>query len=241
MRSRDIPAKTISRRRFSRARIASSVRSADVKSTSDSDRTPTQDSGLPNGPSAPLDGSGSCNESDPSDHGPASPGKATPIVRASGEAECRFRLTWYDGDGTRPQTREATWAEVQELDPREYDAYESEPEGLFGIRTADGEWHPIEDDWPGSGPEALLHAIQARPGAFLTPDLIAEATGVSTFRNNGATSTNLMKLRAFLREKGKPSWLVRSRRKPRFSISWNSARRYMRVEYLQPKAPGMKR
>jgi hypothetical protein len=152
----------------------------------------------------------------------------------------RFRLTWYDA--TRIHTREATWAEVQKLDPKTFDLYESEPQGLFGFRTSDGEWQKLDGDWPKLGPvvHGLLHALQGRPGIFQTPDMLAKRTGLRSLEKHETTAAKVMKLREFLLEKGQPSWFIHSRRTPRYSIRWDSLRTWMRVEYLRPEGPGHK-
>lgn len=153
----------------------------------------------------------------PTDFPPADPERATSIVVCAGQAECRFRVTQYDGE--RIHKREMSEAEMRQIDPESVHLYLNEPEGRLVYKGADGK--PQEPKgWPGLVGQEVLRAIQSKPGIFLSPRALTALTGIHALAVNGTVATHVMRLRILLGEQGGPHRLVESRRVPEYGIRW---------------------
>jgi hypothetical protein len=148
-----------------------------------------------------------------------------------------YECTTYDGHNISTQT--LTREQVLAISPQSVDHFLSCALGIWGFRTADGEW--IEHrggDWPGLGDTGIriIQAIQINPGEFLSPTLIAELTGCSTLRNGYALSARLMALREIHKESfrtSKPHFFL-SRRAGGFAVCWNPQRTWCSIDRIPP-------
>ena len=143
----------------------------------------------------------------------------------------RCELLTYDGNETT--TKVITHADLDGIDTTAVDHFHSRSLGVFGFRTACGDWVEYHDTWPMIGPVALaiLEATQLNPGIYLDPRSIASITGLNSLYNGATLATRILKLREAHNEKGRPRFF-KTIRAGGYRVCWPKERTWMWLELI---------
>ncbi len=155
--------------------------------------------------------------------------------------EKKYDVTRYDG--REVIARAATAKQARLYKPQAYDYYISTCWGVLGYRAAGGRWVEHQDGWEGIGPVTLplVRAIQLNPGDYLTPEEIAQITGIGSLVRNGVL---IARVYAFRRaHEGNPDRFIQTRASGDYAIRWPKERTWLwidRVRKFPTVAPNTK-
>ena len=145
----------------------------------------------------------------------------------------KYDVTQYDG--REVTVTRMTAAEVRGLKPQTFDHFISTRDAIMAFRTASGKWIEWRNEWPGVGPVglAILRSLQMNPGDFLTPEDIAELTGVNSLKRNEVLAARVCRLREAHADKSQR--FIETRTASGYAIRWPRERTWLWVD-LAPVA-----
>jgi hypothetical protein len=140
----------------------------------------------------------------------------------------KYDVTQYDG--REVTVTRMTAAEVQKIKPQAFDYFISTRDAILAFRTAAGKWIEYRNKWPGVGPVglAILRSLQMNFGDFLTPEDIAELTGINSLKRNEVLAARSCRLRKTHADKSQR--FIETRTADRFAIRWPRERTWLWVD-----------
>lgn len=109
----------------------------------------------------------------------------------------RYEITTYRGNGDEIETRTANAEERKAVDFKQFDHMLDTVQGVYGYRSASGEWIQRPIDGSGMGDVALniIRALQLSPGVLLGVVEFAELTGDAHLYDTSALAARIMVIR----------------------------------------------
>lgn len=144
----------------------------------------------------------------------------------------RCEITMYAGDGSEPESRVVSGTERKSIDAKAYDHMLDTVRGVYGYRTADGQWieNPIDGSGMGKVTMDIVRGLQINPGMFLgTVDMAQLAADENLLANNALAARITVIRKAHDETPDKPRFFV-TRRNGGGGYMWPAERSWIWID-----------
>ena len=146
----------------------------------------------------------------------------------------RYEILGYDGKELSVET--GTHEDILAIDRQSVDHFLSLDFGIWGFRTADGQWIEYDMSQKNFGTTLLkiLDVVCCNPGGFFSPADVAALTQIYNLGNPNNLSSRWRSLRLLHKETFRKPHFFLSKRSGGMGVAWNAKRSFIQISRVKP-------